>query len=558
MLSKIQKSATIGVGIAATALILTLIALLLSGYRLFTVMTPSMGTTYPVGSLVIVHPEPSYRVGDVITFRIPEGVYTHRIVGTSRQGFVTKGDLNTASDGWRVPASDVIGSVQWGARNLGWVMQTVPWLFAGVIALEVLARLRKTRRWQGVIRVAGWPLIFAGLSLWLRPWSNAQLLGLSPGASKETADLNVVNTGAFPIRVGSHVITSGQHTVVQVHATGAAGRYTVTPTPVLEWWQLLFVALVCLIPLGASFIIARTPTETLNQTHPTARRWVRVSVPLVAIAGAMATVLLVVTGLGTHAGLTTAIQNTANQSGAIDTYPGCRQMETSEGAANTFGAYAVSGTTGTTEADISGNNRPGTFLQTPTTSPSVGCPRDTPTDSTVFNGNQCLVIPTVDSDPNVFSLEAWFRADPGSMGTIIGFNSSSTGPNGFNWDRNMYLDDAGRLMFGVYGFGVQTIATPNGTNYANSTWHHVVATLSQAGAFLYVDGTLQASSPTITSGQQYDGYWMIGCGQLARWPDAAGGTPTMPAYFTGLIQYAAIYTTALSATDIAKHYLGGG
>jgi signal peptidase I len=76
----------------------------------------SMEPTLHPGDLVLVRTSSSYRVGDVVAFRIPEGqagagaLVIHRIVGRSaREGFVLQGDNKSSPDLWRPRPEDVVG-----------------------------------------------------------------------------------------------------------------------------------------------------------------------------------------------------------------------------------------------------------------------------------------------------------------------------------------------------------------------------------------------------------------------------------------------------------------
>jgi len=80
------------------------------------VYTGSMEPTIPVGSIVVIKPANSetLKVGDIICFKVeterPTTV-THRIIGITSQGFITKGDANEDPDTWIVKKQDVIGKV---------------------------------------------------------------------------------------------------------------------------------------------------------------------------------------------------------------------------------------------------------------------------------------------------------------------------------------------------------------------------------------------------------------------------------------------------------------
>jgi hypothetical protein len=72
------------------------------------------------------------------------------------------------------------------------------------------------------------------------------------------------------------------------------------------------------------------------------------------------------------------------------------------------------------------------------------------------------------------------------------------------------------------------------------------------------------TNTSVTSAQQVHGYWKVGCGNLDNWrnaaTDALGSTAldySGPKYFTGQIQYAAVYINALTATQVSEHFAAG-
>lgn len=75
----------------------------------------SMRPALSAGDLVIVRRDPKYRLGQVVTYRIPDGRQKgarviHRIVGgTGEAGFVMRGDNKADSDLWRPRTRDVVG-----------------------------------------------------------------------------------------------------------------------------------------------------------------------------------------------------------------------------------------------------------------------------------------------------------------------------------------------------------------------------------------------------------------------------------------------------------------
>ncbi|MCX4553696.1 DNRLRE domain-containing protein [Streptomyces sp. NBC_01500] len=144
-----------------------------------------------------------------------------------------------------------------------------------------------------------------------------------------------------------------------------------------------------------------------------------------------------------------------------------------------------------------------------------------------------------------FSIETWFRTTTDRGGKLVGFGNNTTKTSS-NYDKNVYLTNAGKLVFGVYTGGAKTVSTPG--SYNNGAWHQVVATQGPSGLALYVDGSLKASSG-VTGNQQYAGYWRVGGDQLSGWPDQ----PTSN-FFAGQIDETAIYPSALTAQQVTHHH----
>ena len=99
------------------------------GYRFYEVMTTSMESVYPRGSLLLIKETDSSNlvVGDDITFAVDSSnIITHRIVeiqenyeGSGTRAFITKGVDNVTEDQEPVPSQNVIGVVKKGIPRLG-------------------------------------------------------------------------------------------------------------------------------------------------------------------------------------------------------------------------------------------------------------------------------------------------------------------------------------------------------------------------------------------------------------------------------------------------------
>jgi hypothetical protein len=220
--------------------------------------------------------------------------------------------------------------------------------------------------------------------------------------------------------------------------------------------------------------------------------------------------------------------------------------------ANALFAYRLTEASGaTTAADWSGKGQNGAYQgsMTATTPSPNACPRDAGS-SYVLNGSTSFVsTPKSYANPTTFSEEVWFRTTVAG-GMLIGFGGSQVGTSGQH-DRQVYLNTAGQLVFGTYNGTTQVVTSPK--TYTDGAWHHVAATMSAAtGMRLYVDGTLVASNAAFTAPENYTGYFRVGYDTVSGWP----GQPSN-FYFTGSMRYAAVYSTVLSATQVANHAAAG-
>ncbi|WP_156149305.1 PKD domain-containing protein [Microbacterium foliorum] len=174
----------------------------------------------------------------------------------------------------------------------------------------------------------------------------------------------------------------------------------------------------------------------------------------------------------------------------------------------------------------------------------------------VFNGTpdgRVSSAAAVALDDN-FSAEVWFKTTTRQGGKIFGAGSSQTGSSASN-DRDLYMQNDGRLRFGVYpyaGSPVRSVATTSA--YNDGQWHHVVATMSPRGTTIYVDGKAAAADESMTAAQKsYNGFWRLGWdGRLSSWPSA----PASDA-FSGSIDEFAAYPSALNADQVMRHYAAG-
>ena len=118
-------------------------------------------------------------------------------------------------------------------------------------------------------------------------------------------------------------------------------------------------------------------------------------------------------------------------------------------------------------------------------------------------------------------------------------------------DRSLYLGSDSKVRFGVGGSALVTSKTA----LNDGQWHQVVYTNASTGsskAKLYVDGALVASANSGNNGTA-TGTWRAG---QATWSSTWPGSPDQ--YFRGDLDEIAVYTSTLTATQVAAHYDASG
>jgi signal peptidase len=100
--------------------------------KILTVLSGSMEPAIHTGSVIIIKPESSYKVGDIVTFGkntktdIPT---THRIaemkIVSGEAVYKTKGDANNGEDGKEIGKSEILGKVLFSIPWLGYIVDFV-------------------------------------------------------------------------------------------------------------------------------------------------------------------------------------------------------------------------------------------------------------------------------------------------------------------------------------------------------------------------------------------------------------------------------------------------
>jgi PKD repeat protein len=207
---------------------------------------------------------------------------------------------------------------------------------------------------------------------------------------------------------------------------------------------------------------------------------------------------------------------------------------------------------GTTSADSAGF-RPLTSSGSVTRGVAGAIPSDPDNRAIRFPGASTAraYTTTIDDPPDLFTVEAWFRTTSLTGGKIIGRGNRNTSGSSKH-DRQLYLNSAGQLAFGVKPNASRLVVTSPGT-YRDGAWHHAVASLSPAGMKLYVDGVLRAQRADVQTAEHLArGYWRIGGDTVSGWPSAP-----LSGYLNGDIDEVAIYKRALSDAEVAAHYGAG-
>ena len=213
-------------------------------------------------------------------------------------------------------------------------------------------------------------------------------------------------------------------------------------------------------------------------------------------------------------------------------------------ASEPFLYWRLGETAGTVAADASPVGSPGGYRGS--TVRGVPGVLDEIPDTAVRFGATNAIVSSANTwtNPTVYSQEAWFKTSTTSGGKIMGFGNRQTGTS-TSYDRHVYMQDDGKLVFGTYTGATNTITTP--AAYNDGLWHHVVATQGSDGMKLYVDGALAGTHPQ-TGAENYTGYWRVG-------GDTTWGSSS--AWFDGVIDEYAVYDAVLTPATVSQHYVLG-
>ncbi|MCX6924288.1 MAG: hypothetical protein NT154_13905 [Verrucomicrobia bacterium] len=176
---------------------------------------------------------------------------------------------------------------------------------------------------------------------------------------------------------------------------------------------------------------------------------------------------------------------------------------------------------------------------------------DSSTSVATDGANKRVVVPysAAYNPPGAFTVEAWLN--PGSDGSALSapLNAAEMVGNRSGW--LLYQNGTSGWSFRMYNQNSTSFSLElaGGGTVETNTWYHIVATYDGTTATLYVNGTEAANGQPSGSPSAYvantDGPFVIG----ARSDFAYA--------WNGRADEVAIYTTALSVSDVQAHYTNG-
>lgn len=99
----------------------------IGGYAFLEVVSGSMEPTIQTGDLIIINQkEKDYKEGNIVTFIDVNGSFvTHRIVGMTSNGYLTKGDANKSVDPGYVRKEKIVGTYSFKINKFGYVVKSI-------------------------------------------------------------------------------------------------------------------------------------------------------------------------------------------------------------------------------------------------------------------------------------------------------------------------------------------------------------------------------------------------------------------------------------------------
>ena len=523
----------LGAATVSRALLAFLVGLLLwatvpalLGWSAHVVLSGSMEPRIAGGDVVLASDASLGEVvpGQVVVFddpNVPGRVVVHRATAVDDpSGLTTKGDANPTADTLPVDDGHLLGI---GRLRVGLVGLPSLWLHE--------------KRWVPLGLLAGGLV----LMLWLIRRDRQAELAWAEATATATAEPDVIDL--------TDPVDLPEGTPVAAAEAGAAAVVDVRDSePVLDLRE------------GERSVVLASDAAPADAVDPARARRERGGGPGLPGSGLTGgTLLLALVALATTAALVTG-QARAAFAASVGNGPESWGMSSSAlygtgtyvSTVNGDGPlffYRLNQSSGANATDSSGNGRTGGYVGAWTYQVSgQPLPRNAGLGVMSNGSTSCISSPLRLNNPTTYSYEIWFRTTTSTGGKLAAFEIEKTGESA-QYDRHLYMQNDGRLTFGVWLGSAFTMTTP--LPYNDGIWHQAVVTMGSAGQRIYVDGALAVSDPN-TSSENFQGYWRFGCGNLSGWPT----WPTDPSVstFPGAIADVSVYSRQLSATEVADHW----
>ncbi len=150
-----------------------------------------------------------------------------------------------------------------------------------------------------------------------------------------------------------------------------------------------------------------------------------------------------------------------------------------------------------------------------------------------FNGmDDGLTAPVPVQASEAFTISVWFRTSTSQGGVLFDFSQNPKGVG----DRQLWMDDYGRITYHVLTGPNSNTTVTNGGAYNDGRWHHIATTWGKGRLCMYIDGRLVSNYISTTSLPAMTGTWTIGHGHA----DADRSRMPSSAYFQGELDEARI------------------
>ncbi len=168
----------------------------------------------------------------------------------------------------------------------------------------------------------------------------------------------------------------------------------------------------------------------------------------------------------------------------------------------------------------------------------------------LLNGTSgCVTTASSVSAGSPWSQECWFKTSSAAGGVLIALGSISGVTHFDTADHVLYIDTNGKINFRFFSGGGVGLVTTN--SYNDGNWHYAAGTVNASNNMaLYVDAetltNANTGAPFLTSG-----WWQIGNQDASTqgWETNLG----TGIFFPGSIAKPAIYSTALTPTQVSNH-----